>query len=81
MNLLIPYSIFFCLFFKMQIILSVLRVLFVARPRTSVLGNVPNSICYRSIDHYPEAQTVPGILILEIGAPIYFANATYLRER
>ncbi|XP_057519675.1 sulfate transporter 3.1-like [Amaranthus tricolor] len=64
------------------IILSVLRVLlFVARPRTSVLGNVPNSICYRSIDHYPEAQTVPGILILEIGAPIYFANATYLRER
>ncbi|CAO2826503.1 unnamed protein product [Amaranthus hypochondriacus] len=64
------------------IFLSVLRVLlFVARPRTSVLGNVPNSICYRSIDHYPDAQTVPGILILEIGAPIYFANATYLRER
>ncbi|XP_057517538.1 sulfate transporter 3.1-like [Amaranthus tricolor] len=66
----------------MAISLSVLRVLlFVARPKTSVLGNVPNSICYRSVDHYPSAQTVPGILILEIGAPIYFANATYLRER
>ncbi|XP_021770305.1 sulfate transporter 3.1-like [Chenopodium quinoa] len=62
--------------------LSVLRVLlFVARPRTTVLGNVPNSICYRSVDQYPAAQTVPGILILEIGAPIYFANSTYLRER
>lgn len=62
--------------------LSVLRVLlFVARPKTTVLGNVPNSICYRSVDQYPAAQTVPGMLILEIGAPIYFANSTYLRER
>ncbi|KAL2935825.1 Sulfate transporter 3.1 [Bienertia sinuspersici] len=62
--------------------LSILRVLlFVARPRTTVLGNVPNSLCYRSVDQYPGAQTVPGILILEIGGPIYFANSTYLRER
>ncbi|XP_021770307.1 sulfate transporter 3.1-like isoform X2 [Chenopodium quinoa] len=61
---------------------SVLRLLlFVARPRTFVMGNVPNSISYRSIDQYPAAQTVPGILILEIGAPIFFANATYLRDR
>lgn len=62
--------------------LSTLRVLlFVARPRTNVLGHVPNSICYRSVDQYPSAQTVPGVLILDIGAPIYFANAGYLRER
>ncbi|KAL9227531.1 hypothetical protein vseg_003211 [Gypsophila vaccaria] len=62
--------------------LSILRVLlFVSRPRTFVLGNVPNSMCYRSVDQYPTAQTVPGILILEIGAPIYFTNAGYLRER
>lgn len=62
--------------------LSILRVLlFVARPRTFVLGNVPNSICYRSVDQYPAAQTEPGILILDIGAPIYFANSSYLRER
>lgn len=66
----------------MQVTLSVLRVLlFVARPRTCIMGNVPNSICYRSVDHYPDAQIVPGILILEIGGPLYFANSTYLRER
>ncbi|XP_028804188.1 sulfate transporter 3.1 [Neltuma alba] len=62
--------------------ISVLRVLlFVARPRTSVLGNIPNSAVYRNVEQYPNAIHVPGILILEIDAPIYFANASYLRER
>ncbi|KAL6968283.1 Sulfate transporter 3.1 [Sarracenia purpurea var. burkii] len=62
--------------------LSVLRVLlFVARPRTLVLGNIPDSMIYRSINQYPHANYVPGILILEIDAPIYFANSSYLRER
>ncbi|PSS01420.1 Sulfate transporter 3.1 like [Actinidia chinensis var. chinensis] len=64
------------------IVISLLRVLlFVARPRTCVLGNIPNSINYRSVDQYPIAQSVPGILILQIEAPIYFANSNYLRER
>ncbi|KAI3749417.1 hypothetical protein L2E82_20029 [Cichorium intybus] len=62
--------------------LSLLRVLlFVARPRTSVLGHIPDSTIYRSIDQYQSAKTVPGILILQIDAPIYFASAGYLRER
>lgn len=62
--------------------LSLLRVLlFVARPKTLVLGNIPNSMAYRSIDQYPGAINVPGILILRIDSPIYFANASYLRER
>ncbi|KAJ4727424.1 sulfate transporter 3 1 [Melia azedarach] len=62
--------------------ISILRVLlFVARPRTVVLGNIPNSKIYRNVDQYPHANNVPGILILEIDAPIYFANASYLRER
>uniref|UniRef100_A0A7N0TMB1 STAS domain-containing protein n=1 Tax=Kalanchoe fedtschenkoi TaxID=63787 RepID=A0A7N0TMB1_KALFE len=61
---------------------SLLRVLlFVVRPKTSVLGNIPDSKIYRSVDQYPTACNVPGILILDIAAPIYFANAEYLRER
>ncbi|OIW05001.1 hypothetical protein TanjilG_06413 [Lupinus angustifolius] len=64
------------------VVISVLRVLlFVARPRTFVLGNIPNSGVYRNVEQYPNANHVPGILILEIDAPIYFANASYLRER
>ena len=59
-----------------------LRVmLFVARPRTLVLGNIPDSMIYRSVHQYPNAKSVSGILILEIDSPIYFANASYLRER
>ncbi|KAK9146606.1 hypothetical protein Sjap_006509 [Stephania japonica] len=62
--------------------LSVLRVLLViARPRTHVLGNIPNSMIYRNVDHYPVANNVQGVLILQIDSPIYFANASYLRER
>ncbi|QCD97665.1 sulfate transporter 3.1-like [Vigna unguiculata] len=61
---------------------SLLRVLlFIARPRTFLLGNIPNSTVYRNVEQYPNANHVPGILILEIDAPIYFANASYLRER
>ncbi|XWS13701.1 hypothetical protein CRYUN_Cryun36dG0060400 [Craigia yunnanensis] len=64
------------------ITVSLLRILlFVARPRTIVLGNIPNSGIYRSMDQYPIANNVPGILILQINAPVYFANASYLRER
>lgn len=66
----------------MAVGLSMLRVLlFVARPRTLVLGNIPNSKIYRNVDQYPNTNNVPGVLILEIDAPIYFANASYLRER
>lgn len=66
----------------MQVAISLLRMLlFIARPRTFLLGNIPNSMIYRSMDQYPTANSVPGVLILQIDAPIYFANANYLRER
>lgn len=66
----------------MQVVISLLRVLlFVARPRTTALGNLPNSSTYRRMDQYSMAQSVAGVLILRVDAPIYFANASYLRER
>lgn len=66
----------------MQIGLSIMRVLlFVARPKTVVLGNIPDTKVYRSVEQYTNTNNVPGVLILEIDAPIYFANACYLRER
>ncbi|KAK4755788.1 hypothetical protein SAY87_009545 [Trapa incisa] len=62
--------------------LSMLRILIaIARPRTFALGNIPDSTIYRSVDQYPNAAKVPGVLILQIDAPIYFANSNYLRER
>ncbi|XP_060181518.1 sulfate transporter 3.1-like isoform X2 [Lycium barbarum] len=62
--------------------MSLLRILlFVARPKTFVLGKIPNSMTYRSTEQYSAASSVPGVLIIHIDAPIYFANASYLRER
>ncbi|KAK6780911.1 hypothetical protein RDI58_023095 [Solanum bulbocastanum] len=62
--------------------MSLLRILlFVARPKTFVLGKIPNSMTYRNIEQYSAASSVPGVLIIHIDSPIYFANASYLRER
>ncbi|CAL8165844.1 unnamed protein product [Prunus armeniaca] len=67
-----------CMSAYIGVAISVIRVLlFVARPRTFVQGNLPNSMVYRNVEQYPNASNVPGILILEIDAPIYFANANY----
>lgn len=65
-----------------QVAMSLLRILlFVARPKTFVLGKIPNSMTYRNTEQYSAASRVPGVLIIHIDAPIYFANASYLRER
>ncbi|XP_038724262.1 sulfate transporter 3.1-like [Tripterygium wilfordii] len=62
--------------------LSLLRMLlFLARPRIIALGNLPNSMIYRNRDQYQVSNSVPGVLILQIDTPIYFANSNYLRER
>ncbi|KAK9725502.1 hypothetical protein RND81_05G148600 [Saponaria officinalis] len=62
--------------------LSVLKLLLVvARPKTFILGNLPNTVSYRNIEQYGSAKRVPGILILQIEGPINFACTNYLRER
>lgn len=62
--------------------LGILRaLLYVARPASCKLGKIPNSILYRDTEQYPGVTTVRGILVLQLGSPIYFANANYIRER
>ncbi|KAK3002759.1 hypothetical protein RJ639_019896 [Escallonia herrerae] len=61
---------------------SVFKILLhVTRPNTVVLGNIPSTQIYQSINRYREAQRVPSFLILAVEAPFYFANCTYLQER
>ncbi|XP_075089477.1 putative sulfate transporter 3.3 [Nicotiana tabacum] len=62
--------------------ISIFKVLLqITRPKTVMLGNIPGTRIYRNLDHYKEALSVPGFLILSIEAPINFANTTYLKER
>lgn len=76
--MLITYSFLFIL----QVGLSIVKaLLYVARPGTALLGRVPNTTSYVDIEQYPSATMIPGVLILQLGSPVYFANAGYLRER
>ncbi|XVE54300.1 hypothetical protein DITRI_Ditri03aG0069800 [Diplodiscus trichospermus] len=56
-------------------------LLYVARPATCKLGKLPNSSLYRDTEQYPGSTTTQGILVLQLGSPVYFANSTYIRER
>jgi SulP family sulfate permease len=51
------------------------------RPNTAILGRLPNTNIFRNVQHFPEAQTLPGLVILRIDASLYFANAVFLKEK
>lgn len=51
------------------------------RPNTAILGRLPNTNIFRNVQHFPEAQTFPGLVILRIDASLYFANAVFLKEK
>jgi SulP family sulfate permease len=58
-----------------SLLLFVLRT---TRPHTAVLGRLPGTEVYRNVLRFPDAETVPGVVIVRLDAPLYFANATYL---
>lgn len=51
------------------------------RPNAAVLGRVPGTDIYRSIDNYPDGETVPGVVVLRIDASYYFANCEFIRDK
>ena len=62
--------------------ISVFKILLhVSRPNTLVLGNIPGTPIFHSLNQYREALRIPSFVILAVESPIYFANSTYLQER
>ncbi|WP_155368556.1 SulP family inorganic anion transporter [Catellatospora vulcania] len=53
----------------------------VARPHDAVLGIVPGVAGMHDIEDYPQARTVPGLMIYRYDSPLFFANAQDLRRR
>ena len=64
-----------------QVSICLVRILMHIMRPTAILGNILGTSMYRSIEQYQDATKVPGILILRIDSPIYFANANYLKDR
>ncbi len=51
------------------------------RPNTAILGRLPNTNIFRNVQHFQEAETIPGLVILRIDASLYFANTVFLKEK
>jgi len=52
-----------------------------AFPNVAVLGRLPDTNVYRNVKQYKQATTVPGVLLARVGAPMYFANCQYVKEK
>ncbi len=54
-----------------------------SRPNTEILGEITHDgiTVYRSVDRYPNARQVPGLLIYRFDAQLFFANAPVFEER
>jgi MFS superfamily sulfate permease-like transporter len=62
--------------------LSVAELLLrVARPHDAIQGRVPGLAGMHDVDDYPEAVTIPGLVVYRYDAPLFFANAEDFRRR
>ena len=50
-------------------------------PEDKALGRVPGLRGWHSLRRYPEARTIPGIVVFRWEAPLFFANASLFQER
>jgi len=53
----------------------------VARPHDAILGRVPGLAGMHDVDDYPDAHTIPGLVVYRYDAPLFFANAEDFRRR
>ena len=53
----------------------------VARPHDAILGQVPGLAGMHDVDDYPDAHTIPGLVVYRYDAPLFFANAEDFRRR
>jgi high affinity sulfate transporter 1 len=62
--------------------LALLRLLYLTyRPRDAVLGWVEGVDGQVELGRYPQASTLPGLLIYRFDAPLLFFNADYFKQR
>ena len=51
------------------------------QPRGSVLGQVEGLAGWHSVEEYPEARELPGIVVYRWEAPLFFANCSAFRSQ
>ena len=64
------------------IALSLVEILLrLARPHEGVLGRVPGLAGMHDVDDYPDAETLPGLVVYRYDAPLFFANVADMCRR
>ncbi|MGW0880136.1 SulP family inorganic anion transporter [Streptomyces sp. NPDC002671] len=53
----------------------------VARPHDAIEGLVPGVAGMHDVDDYPQARTIPGLLVYRYDSPLFFANAEDFHRR
>jgi high affinity sulfate transporter 1 len=62
--------------------MTLLWMLYTAtQPHVAVLGRVPGMSGFHNIADYPEAKTLPGLLLFRFDGDVLFFNADYFKER
>jgi len=52
-----------------------------AMPHTAILGRVAGPVrAFRGVDTFPNAETLPGLIVYRFDAPLFFANADVFRH-
>mmetsp|Transcript_87940 Transcript_87940/g.273610 ORF Transcript_87940/g.273610 Transcript_87940/m.273610 type:complete len:858 (-) Transcript_87940:132-2705(-) len=65
----------------LAVIMSLVVVIFESvRPAITILWRVPGTTMYRAIELESRGTFVPNIFIARIGASMYFANASYIKD-
>jgi high affinity sulfate transporter 1 len=64
------------------VVLSVLYIFArVWSPFSAVLGRAQGLAGWHDVARYPDAERIPGLLVIRWSAPLYFANANRFRDR
>jgi high affinity sulfate transporter 1 len=50
------------------------------QPHYAIMGKTPRVAGYHDVQRYPDAEKIPGLLMLRWDAPIFFANANIFRK-
>ena len=51
-----------------------------ARPHVAALGRIPGTRRYSDLERHPDNETVPGVLIVRVEAPLLYFNANHVRD-
>ena len=51
------------------------------RPHTAVMGRLPGTATFRNVRRHPEALVRSGVVVFRVDAPLFFGNASFLKDK